>query len=177
MSVIIRRMLKEDIPQVAEIEKIAFTRPWTKSVFNAVLLLPYAAYYVAVDTDPSAGPEPSVGENEGDGAGPSSETDPSAGPGRIVGVCGVKKIFAEGEISNVAVHPDYRCRGICRRMLERLIKEARCDGVQAFTLEVRAGNDAAVHLYESLGFSTEGIRPRFYEKPVEDALIMWLREK
>lgn len=153
MSVIIRRMLKEDIPQAAEIEKIAFTKPWTKSVFNAVLLLPYAAYYVAVDTDSLAG------------------------PGRIVGVCGVKKIFEEGEISNVAVHPDYRRRGICRQMLERLISEARRDGVQAFTLEVRAGNDAAVHLYESLGFSTEGIRPRFYDKPVEDALIMWLREK
>ena len=49
MSYTIRRMRAEDIPQVVEIEKIAFTRPWTKSIFKAVLLLPYAAYYVAVE--------------------------------------------------------------------------------------------------------------------------------
>ena len=137
MSVIIRRMLKEDIPQAAEIEKIAFTRPWTKSVFNAVLLLPYAAYYVAVDTDSLAG------------------------PGRIVGVCGVKKIFEEGEISNVAVHPDYRRRGICRQMLERLISEARRDGVQAFTLEVRAGNDAQCTFMKALDLVRKGSVPVF----------------
>ena len=48
-------------------------------------------------------------------------------------------------------------------------------GVEDFTLEVRAGNDVAIRLYESLGFLTEGVRPHFYDKPVEDGLIMWLR--
>ncbi|HAL58068.1 MAG TPA: ribosomal-protein-alanine N-acetyltransferase RimI, partial [Sarcina sp.] len=49
MSVIVRRMREEDIPQAVEIEKAAFTRPWSKSIFKATLLLPYAAYYVAVE--------------------------------------------------------------------------------------------------------------------------------
>ena len=90
-------------------------------------------------------------------------------------MCGVKKIFEEGDISNVAVHPAHRGRGISRKMLEILMSEARADGVQAFTLEVRAGNEVAVNLYESLGFRTEGVRPRFYDDPVEDGLIMWQR--
>ena len=54
MSYTIRRMREEDIPQVVEIEKIAFSRPWTKSIFKAVLLLPYAAYYVAVEDSADA---------------------------------------------------------------------------------------------------------------------------
>ena len=159
-------MREEDIPQAVEIEQTAFTRPWSKSIFKATLLLPYAAYYVAVEspkTDPSApSPEDFAGRSD-------SRTE------RIVGICGVKKIFEEGEISNVAVHPDFRGRGISRKMLELLMREAREDGVEAFTLEVRAGNRIAIRLYESLGFRTEGVRPGFYDKPVEDGLIMWQR--
>lgn len=156
MSYTVRRMREEDIPQVVEIEKIAFSRPWTKSIFKAALLLPYAAYYVAVE----------------DTSGEKSGADPHE---KVVGMCGVKKIFEEGDISNVAVHPAYRGRGISRKMLDVLMREARADGVQAFTLEVRAGNVIAVNLYESLGFRTEGVRPRFYDDPVEDGLIMWQR--
>ena len=145
-------MREEDIPQVVEIEKIAFSRPWSRSIFKATLLLPYAAYYVAVQE-----------ENE----------FPEAQ--KILGMCGVKKIFEEGEISNVAVHPDFRGNGISRKMLEMLMREAREDGVRAFTLEVRAGNSIAIRLYESLGFRTEGVRRGYYDHPVEDGLIMWQR--
>ena len=160
MSYTVRRMREEDIPQVVEIETIAFSRPWTKSIFKAALLLPYAAYYVAVEDSP--------GRDAGDSI-------PDNIPDKVVGMCGVKKIFEEGDISNVAVHPAHRGHGISRKMLEVLMREARADGVQAFTLEVRAGNEIAVNLYESLGFRTEGIRPRFYDDPVEDGLIMWQR--
>ena len=160
MSVIVRRMREEDIPQAVEIEKAAFTRPWSKSIFKATLLLPYAAYYVAVEqkTLEQKTLKQKALEQEA-----------------LEQVCGVKKIFEEGEISNVAVHPDYRGRGVSRRMLEMLIREAREGGVESFTLEVRAGNRPAIRLYESFGFRTEGIRPRFYDHPVEDGLIMWLR--
>ena len=109
MTYTIRRMREEDIPQVVEIEKIAFSRPWTKSIFKAALLLPYAAYYVAVEDDVSA----------------------EEAAGKVVGMCGVKRIFEEGDISNVAVHPAYRGRGISRKMLEVLMREARREGVQA----------------------------------------------
>ena len=168
MSIKIRRMREEDIPQAVEIEKIAFTRPWSKSVFKATLLLPYAAYYVAVDQE-------DVEREDMEREAVDQEEGQADDRERVVGICGVKKIFEEGDISNVAVHPDYRGRGISRRMLQMLIEEAREDGVTEFTLEVRAGNVPAVRLYESFGFKTEGIRPRFYDHPVEDGLIMWLR--
>ena len=60
-------------------------------------------------------------------------------------------------------------------MLNILMREAREDGVQAFTLEVRAGNKIAINLYESLGFRTEGVRRGYYDHPKEDGLIMWQR--
>ncbi|MDO5131752.1 MAG: ribosomal protein S18-alanine N-acetyltransferase [Eubacteriales bacterium] len=189
MSIIIRRMREEDIPQAVEIEKSAFTRPWSKSIFKATLLLPYAAYYVAAEQPEN--PEQTADqadqadqpdheqykgrENKAEGA-PKEDPEQTEDREKIVGICGVKKIFEEGDISNVAVHPDYRRKGICRRMLETLLSEARNDGVTDFTLEVRAGNTPAVRLYESLGFRTEGIRPGFYDHPVEDGLIMWLRK-
>lgn len=186
-------MREEDIPQVVEIEKAAFSRPWSRSIFKATLLLPYAAYYVAVEgedgslPEPAEGqpgegkplPEPSQGRTDVCGSLPEpAEGQPGEGESpseTIIGLCGVKKIFEEGEISNVAVHPDHRGRGISRKMLETLMEEAQADGVKAFTLEVRAGNEIAIRLYESLGFRTEGIRPRFYDHPVEDGFIMWKR--
>ena len=190
MNYIIRRMREEDIPQVVEIEKTAFSRPWSKSIFKATLLLPYAAYYVAVEDKEEENRESSGGTLMAGGsadsgkpdeilkAGASADSgkpDENMEPGKIVGMCGVKKIFEEGEISNVAVHPDFRGKGISRKMLNILMREAREDGVQAFTLEVRAGNGIAINLYESLGFRTEGVRRGYYDHPKEDGLIMWQR--
>ena len=190
MNYIIRRMREEDIPQVVEIEKTAFSRPWSKSIFKATLLLPYAAYYVAVEDKEEENRESSGGTLMAGGSADSGKPDEilKAGasadsgkpeenmePGKIVGMCGVKKIFEEGEISNVAVHPDFRGKGISRKMLNILMREAREDGVQAFTLEVRAGNGIAINLYESLGFRTEGVRRGYYDHPKEDGLIMWQR--
>ena len=172
MSIYIRRMREEDIPRAVEIEQICFTRPWSKSIFKATLLLPYAAYYVAVEQDAD---QPAKQPFEPDRKEMVPKQNAAQSPERVVGICGVKKIFEEGEISNVAVHPEFRGRGISRQMLETLLQEARDDGVEDFTLEVRAGNDVAIRLYESLGFLTEGVRPHFYDKPVEDGLIMWLR--
>ena len=205
MNYIIRRMREEDIPQVVEIEKTAFSRPWSKSIFKATLLLPYAAYYVAVEDKEEENRESSGGalmagvsadsgkpddaleaDESADSRNPdetlkagmsadSGKPDENMEPGKIVGMCGVKKIFEEGEISNVAVHPDFRGKGISRKMLNILMREAREDGVQAFTLEVRAGNGIAINLYESLGFRTEGVRRGYYDHPKEDGLIMWKR--
>ena len=63
------------------------------------------------------------------------------------------------------------------QMMEELLSRGQKFGIDAFTLEVRAGNEAAVKLYEYFGFKTEGLRKRFYDKPVEDALIMWKRKE
>ena len=84
----------------------------------------------------------------------------------------------DGEIANVAVRPQHRRKGIARMLLEKaLADESSCLGLHDFTLEVRAGNDAAIRLYESEGFRTEGVRPRFYRDPEEDAKIMWRRKE
>ena len=151
-KITVRRMTAEDIEQVLEVERACFGDPWSRDVFNATLLLPYAYYYVA-------------------------EISPENGEKRIVGECGVRDIFGEGEITNVAVHYDFRGKGIARRMLETLLIEASAKGVRSFTLEVRAGNRPAIELYRGFGFQTEGVRTDFYERPVEDALIMWRRER
>ena len=95
--------------------------------------------------------------------------------GKIVGGCGLTHIMEEGDIHNVMVAPDYRGRGIAVMMLEKLLDEGCVRGIREFTLEVRVSNAAAIHVYEKLGFVSEGIRPRFYEEPVEDAMIMWRR--
>ena len=93
----------------------------------------------------------------------------------LVGMCGLQNILGEADISNVAVKQEFRRQGIAEKLLGRLLEEGRRQGIYAFTLEVRSSNEAAIKLYEKYGFVTEGIRKRFYEKPVEDALIMWLR--
>lgn len=151
-KITVRRMTAEDIEQVLEVERACFSDPWSRDVFKATLLLPYAYYYVA-------------------------EISPENGEKRIVGECGVRDIFGEGEITNVAVHYDFRRKGIAKRMLETLLIESSAKGVRSFTLEVRAGNRPAIELYRGFGFRTEGVRANFYERPVEDALIMWRRER
>ena len=77
-------MSKEDIPAVVEIEQLCFSEPWTAADYNESLLLPYAAYYVAVSGNV------------------------------ILGMCGVRKICGEGQISNVAVKPAFQGQGIMR---------------------------------------------------------------
>ena len=80
------------------------------------------------------------------------------------------------DITNIVVKEAYRGRGIGTSLVKALLEEGRRLGMQEFTLEVRAGNQAAIHVYESLGFVCEGIRRRFYERPAEDAWIMWRRK-
>ena len=94
--------------------------------------------------------------------------------GAVIGICGVRMVEGVGEITNVGVLPDSRRQGVAEGMLRVLIAQEK-NPEAAFTLEVRAGNEAAVRLYEKLGFSTEGVRKAFYREPTEDALIMWRR--
>ncbi len=139
-----RKMVEEDIPEVAEMERLIFTDPWSEKVYRETFALPDIVYIVAVDGD------------------------------RKVGAAGVRNIVGTGEITNVMVRPEYRGQGIARQMLTDLIKSGRRIGASEFTLEVRAGNDRAIRLYESLGFECAGIRPGFYNNPKEDARIYWL---
>ena len=78
----------------------------------------------------------------------------------------------EGQITNIATHPDYRRRGYGKAIVESLIKYAKMNGLDSISLEVRESNAAAIELYTKLGFKVEGKRRDFYTKPVEAALVM-----
>ena len=80
----------------------------------------------------------------------------------------------EAEICNVAVRADARKRGVGKALLNRLIEYGKSDKRTRFLLDVRVGNEAAISLYKKLGFKEDGIRPNFYDKPKEDALLMSL---
>ena len=81
--------------------------------------------------------------------------------------------FEEADISNVAVKKNFRRKNVAENMLNKLFYECGEKGVSDITLEVRETNVPAISLYEKLGFEEAGIRKNFYEKPVENALIMW----
>ncbi len=145
-GLIIRRMEEQDVPQVSANEAACFSDPWSENALAEAVCQKDSVYLVA-------------------------ELN-----GRIVGHCGVRNAAGDGYITNVAVCPDERRKGVGWRMLRALLQEGEKIGSTAFTLEVRAGNLAAVRLYEKAGFVSTGIRPGFYENPKEDALIMWKRQ-
>ena len=145
-AVTVRKMKKEDLDRVSQIEKECFSTPWSRDAFEDMIDNEAALYMVAEDN------------------------------GYIVANCGVIVAAGEGDICNVAVDPSYRKRGIAKLLLTRIMEEAsKKMAVYAFTLEVRISNKAAISLYEKLGFVNEGIRPGFYTSPKEDAVIFWKR--
>ena len=140
-----RQMMPEDVPVISKLEEETFSMPWSAEDFRQMIEKEDARYYVA-------------------------EED-----GELLGGCGVLLIVGEGNITNVVIKPEARNRGIGTGLLQYLIEEGYREGLNAFTLEVRVSNQAAIHVYEKVGFVSEGVRPHFYEKPTEDALIMWKR--
>lgn len=142
----IRRMQEADLPRVAELEQECFSVPWSEENLRQSLLSPNYLF-LAVEEE-----------------------------GRVAGYAGLLKVADEGDITNIAVDTAYRGKGIGTELTRSLLEEGMKWGIRAFTLEVRVSNEAAIHVYEKLGFESAGVRKRFYEKPVEDAVIMWKRE-
>ena len=140
----IRNMTEADLPEVCDIENESFSDPWSEKSFRDSLLDEKNGYLVA-------------------------EVD-----GKIAGYCGLWGIAGEGDIYNVAVKKEFRRKHIGEALLKTLIQQSIERGITSFTLEVRASNEPAIKLYESLGFHGVGIRKDFYTKPKEDAVIMWL---
>lgn len=97
-----------------------------------------------------------------------------AGNERLVGFGGIIVMGEEAHITNLLVDPDRRGEGIGRRIVVDLISRAIAVGGRHLTLEVRAGNGAALELYRSLGMVPVGVRPKYYDD--DDALIMWVHD-
>lgn len=145
MNTLIRPLMKEDAACLAELDSRNFSLPWSAEEFENLTTRDYCTYLVA-------------------------EKD-----GKIVGCAGYVLLCGEADIDKVVVEESFRGQGIASDLLRMLLEYGEKNGAEAFTLEVRVSNEVAIHLYEKYGFVTEGIRPGFYEKPVEDAGIMWRR--
>lgn len=147
MRFLIRDMLTEDVAQVSELEKKYFSLPWSYESLEKEIDNEGSVFCVAISDN------------------------------RVVGYGGMLVVMDEGDITNIVVDEDYRQLGIGKAIVEFLINEGEKRGCLEYTLEVRVSNEAAINLYNKLGFISEGVRPRFYEKPIEDAFIMWKRKK
>ena len=143
----IRPMIDKDLIQVCDIENDTFSEPWRYNSFSNSLTSKDNTYLVA-------------------------EED-----GEILGYCGMWGTVDEGQITNVAVKKEHRNKKIGFKLMKTLMEYGKDNGLIAFTLEVRAGNRAAINLYHNLGFTDSGYRKNFYSKPNEDALIMWLGDR
>ncbi len=131
----------------AALEKACFAAPWSESSLELLTNEGIGVGYLTLDTH--AGNEPPV----------------TAYGGMLITV-------DEGQITNIAVHPDYRRQGLGAAVLRSLLRHAKDARLESVSLEVRASNTAAIALYKGAGFVEAGRRKGFYTKPTEDALVM-----
>ncbi|WP_265446400.1 ribosomal protein S18-alanine N-acetyltransferase [Acetivibrio straminisolvens] len=137
-------MTLEDIDDVMIVEKLSFTIPWSKNALIEEVLNNRMAIYITAKIK-----------------------------GKAIGYAGMWKIFDEGHITNIAVHPEYRENGVGSRLVEKLVSIAKEQGIVKMTLEVRKSNAAAQSLYFKYGFREQGCRKGYYSDNGEDAIIMW----
>jgi [ribosomal protein S18]-alanine N-acetyltransferase len=143
-----RHMELEDLELIQEIDRLSFSTPWPSTSYRfEIRENPSSILWVA-------------------------ETTRLPGQKEVVGMIVVWMILDEAHIATIAVHPDYRGRGIGRELLAAALKEAIGRGAVESTLEVRANNRAAQSLYQDFGFKVTGRRPRYYQDNQEDAVLM-----
>jgi len=137
-------MTVDDLPGVQVIERYSFPTPWSMRAFLSEITENDCAHYLVIRRKQ-----------------------------QVVGYIGVWIILDEGHITNIAVHPAWRRKGLGTRLLTAIFDYAYQRGVRRLTLEVRVSNHGAQSLYEKLGFKRVGIRPGYYLDNNEDAVIMW----
>ena len=143
MHVRIVPMNADHLDEIAELEQVCFSTPWSRSMLAEELDNACSAFLVALD----------------DG-------------GHVAGYAGLQVILDEGYITNVAVQPEYRRQGVAGQLLAVFLNFAKGNHLAFLTLEVRASNYGAIALYGGLGFRSVGRRKNYYEHPKEDAIIM-----
>ena len=135
-------MNETHVSQIAELEKLCFSDPWSERSIASELKSQYSYWLVGCEDD------------------------------RVVGYVGSQSSFDEADMMNLAVHPDFRRCGVAQQLVEGLCETLAQKGVRCLLLEVRASNEPAKALYEKLGFEQVGCRPNYYRNPKEDALIL-----
>ncbi|MBQ3215145.1 MAG: ribosomal protein S18-alanine N-acetyltransferase [Oscillospiraceae bacterium] len=135
-------MTAAHVPQVAALEALCFADPWSEKSITSELENPLSLWLVALEGDV------------------------------VTGYIGSQTVLDESDMMNVAVHPDFRRRGIAEALVMALSDRLKEKGSVKLTLEVRASNEPAKALYEKLGFVQVGRRRNYYRNPKEDALIL-----
>ncbi len=146
-TVLMRRMRESDIPAVRAIEERSFSNPWSANTFRGEIQNTSVSFPWVI----LSGPEK-----------------------RVVGYILYWKVGDEVQINNVAIHPDFRGRGIGEAVVRFVVERVRKEGVNFVTLEVRPSNLHAFKLYLKLGFKVLGTRKEYYTNPTEDAYVMGL---
>ena len=140
------RLGEGHISAILEIERQVNTAPWSEKSFRNELTHPHGYFLVAI------------------------------GDGKLVGYGGFWMVIDEAHITTVAVAPESQRQGVGRKLMLELLEQAKTKGMACSTLEVRAGNEPAIKLYEQLGYIIAARRKSYYPDNREDALVMWLHK-
>ena len=135
-------MNESHVAQVAALEKLCFSDPWSENSVASELENPLSLWLIA--------------EEEG----------------TVQGYVGSQTVMDETDMMNIAVHPDCRRRGVASALIGELVNQLRERGSHILRLEVRESNVPAIALYESMGFTQLGLRKNYYRNPKENALIL-----
>ena len=138
----LEKMNASHVAQIAELEKLCFSDPWSERSVASELENKLSCWLVATEGE------------------------------QVAGYIGSQTVCGETDMMNVAVHPSRRRKGIAEALILGLIEELKIMESHCLTLEVRASNTPAISLYEKLGFSEIGRRKNYYRNPKEDALIL-----
>ena len=135
-------MEERHLDDLARLERLCFSRPWSRQALKEELTNPAVCFL--------------VGEEAGE----------------VLGYAGMHCAAGECYVDNVAVFPEARRQGVGRKLMEALLQAAAARGGEFLSLEVRPSNLEALALYRGLGFREVGRRRRFYDDPVEDGLLL-----
>ncbi|MBS1705014.1 MAG: ribosomal protein S18-alanine N-acetyltransferase [Armatimonadetes bacterium] len=137
-------LAEEHIPAILEIESKVNSAPWSDRSFRHEITHKDSVFLVMLSD------------------------------GNVVGYGGIWLVVDEAHVTTIAVSSDYQNQGLGTRLMVELLERAKDAGMTCATLEVRAGNAPAIHLYEKLGFQQAAVRKGYYPDNREDAVVMWL---
>ncbi len=144
-AVTIREMKESDLEEVLAIERVSFADPWSRRLFKETLQFPHSVNFVL-----------------------------QGAAGAVLGYINFYLIGEEGHLLNLAIHPNWRKKGLAAQLLDHAIGFLKLKHAAHFFLEVRESNRDAILLYSKFGFQQIGRRKRYYVETNEDALVMHL---
>lgn len=144
-DLIIRKAVREDIADIMRVEATSFSEPWPEDIFyQEIVHNAYANYYVATLKS------------------------------KVIGYAGLWTVIDDAQITNIAIHADYRGQGYGEQLFKFILQQALMLGARRLSLEVRESNLAAQKLYRKYGLVAGVIRKNYYTDNQEDAIVMWV---